>query len=309
MSPAALRARLGSALEFSARVIDTPERQHTLRSTIEWSYSVLGPELQRAFRRVGVFAGPFDLAAVNAVVTEHDGSGDRVVAEADPLEVIGDLVDASGVRLAEGADSEPRFRVLQTIAAFARDKLAEHGELDDIGRRHAQHCLVVVEAMSTGRDGATDLLARRRIETELGNLRAALGWALGDPTQPVTSVDAAPSGDDRAQMGLHLCRALSWFWYVCGYQSEGRRWLSRAVELAGADRSDELMGSMHMLGVLLQQDGDWEPSRTALELCLDYWRARGNASFIARELNSLGCGHRSVGASDVARALFEESIR
>jgi len=176
MSPAALRARLGSALEFSARVIDTPERQHTLRSTIEWSYSVLGPELQRAFRRVGVFAGPFDLAAVNAVVTEHDGSGDRVVAEADPLEVIGDLVDASGVRLAEGADSEPRFRVLQTIAAFARDKLAEHGELDDIGRRHAQHCLVVVEAMSTGRDGATDLLARRRIETELDHLRAALGW-------------------------------------------------------------------------------------------------------------------------------------
>jgi len=69
------------------------------------------------------------------------------------------------------------------------------------------------------------------------------------------------------------------------------------------------MGSMHMLGVLLQQDGDCEPSRTALELCLDYWRARGNASFIARELNSLGCGHRSVGASDVARALFEESIR
>jgi tetratricopeptide (TPR) repeat protein len=298
-----LRVRLGSALELSGRVVDRPERQQTLRSTIEWSYSLLTPDLQRSFRRLGVFAGPFDLGAVDAVIT---GTGST--AGADPLDVIGDLVDASLARLAEETDSEPRFRVLQTIAAFARDKLTEHGELDEIGRLHAEHFLGVVDALPTQRDGATHLLARRRIEAELGNLRAALQWALGDPTQPIAAVPT-PAGDDRAQIGLHLCRALSWFWYVCGYQSEGRRWLERAVELAGDDRSDELMGSMHMLGVLLQQQGEWEPSRTTLELCLDYWRARGNVSFIARELNSLGCGHRSVGEAQVARALFVESIR
>ncbi len=303
MSPAALRVRLGTALALTSRVIERPARQQTLRSTIEWSYSLLTPELQRAFRHLGVFAGPFDLAAAEAVV-----AGDDAVETTDPLAVIGDLVDASLVRLAEETDSEPRFLVLQTIGAFAREKLADHVELDDTGRRHAVHYLAVVDALPTKRGGPTDRLARKRIETELGNLRAALAWALGDPTQPA-SPSRSPIGDDRAQIGLHLCRALAWFWYVCGYQPEGRRWLTRAVELAGEDRSDELMGSLHMLGVLLQQHGEWEPSRTALELCLDYWRTRENPSCIARELNSLGCGYRSAGDADVARDLFEQSIR
>lgn len=304
MSPAALRARLGSALELSSRVVDRPRRQVTLRSTIEWSYSLLTPELQRAFRRLGVFAGPFDLAAVDAVLGEDDGS-----VGVDPLEVIGDLVDASLVRPADESDSEPRFRVLQTIAAFAREKLTENGELDAIGRLHARHFLTVLDALPTQRDGASHLLARGRIETELGNLRAALRWSLGDPTQPIAPAVPGARDHDRAQLGLRLCKALSWFWYVCGYQSEGRNWLSRAVELAGDDQSDDLMDSMHMLGVLLTQQGDWAASRTALELCLGYWRARGNTSFIARELNSLGCGHRSVGEAGAARRLFEESIR
>ncbi len=174
MSPASLLARLDSILELSGRLIDRPARQQTLRSTIEWSYSLLTPSLQVAFRQLGVFAGPFDLPAVEAVVVRGANAAD------DPLDLVADLVDASLVRMAEETDSEPRFRVLQTISAFAREKLVENGELDDVSRRHAEHFLQFLHDQPQQRDAAAHL-AKPRIEKELGNLRAALTWSLGEP--------------------------------------------------------------------------------------------------------------------------------
>ena len=274
-------------------MVGRPARQQTLRSTIEWSYSLLSADLQRAFRRLGVFAGPFDLAAAGAVLTD-DGT-------ADPLDAISDLVDSSLVMLADGDDSEPRFRLLRTISAFAADVLAADGDdRADARRRHAEHYLAVLEALPTQRDGAAHFLVRGRIEAELGNLRAALSWALDD--------SGGSDDPERVDIGLRLCQALSWFWYVSGYQSEGRSWLARAVDAAGDEHSDRLMNSMHMLGVLLQQQGEWDSSRTALEHCLEYWRERDDQSLVARELNSLGCGYRAVGEAATARRLLMESI-
>jgi predicted ATPase/class 3 adenylate cyclase len=302
MSPASLLARLDSILELSGRLVDRPARQQTLRSTIEWSYSLLSDDLRQAFRQLGVFSGPFDLAAVGAVLVVGN------VAD-DPLDVIADLVDASLVRMADESDSEPRFRVLQTISTFAREKLIEHGELDVVGRRHAEHFLAFLTAQPTQRDAAAHL-AKGRIESELGNLRAALAWSLGDPGAPIQPEQRAGAAE-RTQLALRLCQSMSWFWYVFGYQTEGRTWLSRAVDAAaavGVERTDELIATMHMLGVLLQQHNEWDSSRAALELCLEHWRERGNESFIARELNSLGCGYRSVGEFESARTFLQDSI-
>jgi predicted ATPase/class 3 adenylate cyclase len=310
MSPASLLARLDSILELSGRLIDRPARQQTLRSTIEWSYSLLTPPLQAGFRQLGVFAGPFDLPAVEAVVVGANEAGH------DPLDLIADLVDASLVRLAEEVDSEPRFRLLQTISAFAREKLVEHGQLDEVSRRHAEHYLQYLHDQPQQRDAAAHL-ARPRIEKELGNLRAALTWSLGEPggKEPsaagVLTEQERASAADRTRIGLGLCQGLSWFWYVFGYQSEGRAWLSRAVDAAavvGAEHSDELSHAMHMLGVLLQNHGEWDSSRAALELCLEHWQQKGDDSLVARELNSLAVGYRSVGDYDVARGLFDQSI-
>ena len=310
LSPASLLARLDSILELSGRLVDRPARQQTLRSTIEWSYSLLTPPLQVGFRQLGVFAGPFDLPAVEAVVVSESDAVD------DPLDLVADLVDASLVRMAEESDSEPRFRVLQTIAAFAREKLVDNGELDDVSRRHAEHFLQFLHEQPQQRDAAAHL-AKPRIEKELGNLRAALTWSLGDPSAKEPPPSSAQTAGERAlaaertRIGLGLCQGLSWFWYVFGYQSEGRVWLSRAVDAAaavGAEHNDELIHAMHMLGVLLQNHDEWDSSRAALELCLEHWQERGNVSYIARELNSLGVGYRSVGEYEVARTFFDESI-
>jgi predicted ATPase/class 3 adenylate cyclase len=311
MSPASLLARLDSILELSGRLIDRPARQQTLRSTIEWSYSLLTPPLQVAFRQLGVFSGPFDLPAVEAVVVRE---GD---ATEDPLDLVADLVDASLVRMAEETDSEPRFRVLQTISAFAREKLVDNRELDDASRRHAEHFLEFLHEQPQQRDAAAHL-AKPRIEAELGNLRAALTWSLGDPGEKAPPPPPGPTAEEKAlaaertRIGLGLCQGLSWFWYVFGYQAEGRVWLSRAVDAAadvGAEHNDGLIHAMHMLGVLLQNHGEWDSSRAALELCLEHWQEQGNDSLIAREQNSLGVGYRSVGEYEVARTYFDESIK
>ncbi|CAN5320221.1 hypothetical protein BH20ACT5_BH20ACT5_16380 [soil metagenome] len=292
VGPRALLARLDGSLEFPGVQHDRPARQQTLRSTIEWSYGLLAPEQQAVFRRLGVFAGGFDLLAC-AAVTEQDR---------DPLEVLSDFVDASLVQLGEDADGEPRGQILRTIAGYARERLADAGELLAARQRHAEHYLTAITTLGSQLRSSRYLVTRDRIEAELDNVRAALEWALG------TADDAGPPSDDRLMIGLRLCEELSWFWYACGYYSEGRRWLGRAVDAAAGRESRELMTTLHGLGVLLLHHGEEARSRDALLSCLDFWRREGDPTKIAMELNSLACAYRALGVADTARRHFEESI-
>lgn len=292
LSPRALLARLNTSLELSGSRLGRPTRQQTLRSAVEWSYQLLAPEQQQLFRELGVFDGDFDLDAVAAVA---QGVG-------EPLDRVADLVDVSLATVRDGDDGEPRVRLLQTISSYAREQLAAAGELEAVRRRHAEYYLSLIEDVAPRLRRGQYLSARDRIEAELDNLRAALCWALstGSPHRSVASAALIT--------GLRLCQALSWFWYVCGYQSEGMRWLSRAVEAAEGRESRELMTALHGLGVLLVQQGENEQARQALRTCLDFWRRANDPSKIAMELNSLAVVQRALGESDAARTTLEESI-
>jgi len=118
----------------------------------------------------------------------------------------------------------------------------------------------------------------------------------------------ATGGAGDLEIGLRLCQELYWYWYACGYQAEGRRWLSRVVRVAGDQDSQELMTSLHGLGVLLTQHGEVEQGRAALERSLAYWRRRGEPARIARELSSLAVVHRAQGEPAVAREMLAEAI-
>ncbi len=287
-----LRARLDQSLELTAAQPGRPDRQRTLRATIGWSYELLDPPQQHAFRQLGVLSGPFDLAAAAAVV--DDG--------ADPLTHVGDLVDASLAEVGDGPDGEPRVRLLQTISAYARDQLAATGELAGARRRHAEHYLSVVDTEAPRLRGTEYLDARDRIETSLDNLRSALAWSLAadEPGRTATP--------DDLETGLQLCRGLAWFWYACGYQGEGKRWTGLAVEAAAGQESPAMMSTLHGLGVLLLQRGEAERGRDALVTCLEFWRRDGDLTMVARELNSLGLAHRALDDPDTARALLSESV-
>lgn len=292
LAPRALRARLDKSLELTGPSVGRPTRQQTLRSTIAWSYALLSPDSRSVFRRLGVFSGDFDLDAV-AAVTRGD---------VDPLDQVAALVDASLARVRDGVDGEPRLRLLQTVATYARERLAEEGELEDARRQHAEHYLAVAEATSPQLRSPHYLVIRDRIEADLDNLRAALGWSLRADTPE------RPPTQDELVIGLRLCQALSWFWYACGYSSEGRRWLASAVDTAAGRHSPELISAMHSLAVLLLLQGETEQGRDMLETCLAFWRREGDPSRIAMELNSLGVAYRSLGEPDTARRLFAEGI-
>ncbi len=291
IGPRALLARMDASLDLAGTQRGQPARHQTLRSTIAWSYGLLPAEQQLAFRCLGVLAGGGDLAACAAVT----GTG------GDPLAELADLVDASLVQLDEDSDGEPRMHLLQTIATFAREKLTAAGELDQVRRRHAEHFLTTVETLAPQLQSSRYLVIRDRIEIELDNLRAALDWALG-------SGESDLPDQDRIEMGLRLCQGLSWFWYACGYQAEGRRWLTRGVEAAAGRESRELMTTLHGLAVLLLQQGEPEESRDALQACLRFWRRDGDQGRISMELNTLAWTYRELGESETARTLLDESI-
>ena len=283
-----LLARLGQALEMTSLQQGRPDRQKTLRATIEWSHALLSPEQQRSFRQLAVFRGDFDLPAMAAVLA----------TDGDALDELTALIDGSLVAIASSPDDEPRFRLLETIAAYAGERLAEAGELAEARRRHAEHYLGVVEMEAPRLRSGQFLSARNRIEADLDNVRAALDWSLRPDD----------GSADRLITGLRLCEHLGWFWYACGYQREGHDWLDHAVAVAAGQESPELMNSLHALGVLVLQRGEADRARDALRTCLDFWRRDGDPHKIGRELNSLGVAHRSLGEPDVARHMFAEAI-
>jgi tetratricopeptide (TPR) repeat protein len=241
---------------------------------------------QRFFRQLGAFGGSCDLDAVAAVAETL----------ADPLDEVAGLVDMSLVRIFEDHDGEPRVDLLQTVRAFARERLEAAGEWESTARKQAEHYLAVVAELAPRLRTSEYLTARDRIESELDNLRAALEWSLQEN----------PHGGD-ANVGFRLCQELTWFWYACGYPQEGRRWLERAVERVSGEGPEEI-AVLHGLGVILLQQGDSEKARQLLSRCLDYWRGQGDDSQTAKELNSLAIAYRNTDRHDQARALFTEGI-
>jgi predicted ATPase/class 3 adenylate cyclase len=299
LTPSALLVRLGDSLDFSATETGRPSRHQTLRSTIAWSYELLTPDLASVFRRLGVFAGGCDLDALAAVAVANDGIS--AAPDADPLELAAGLLDVSLITVTETAEGEPRLGMLETVRDYALERLARAGELDETQGRHAAYFAGFAERARALWGGPAFPAALRSLETEHGNLRAALAWSL-DPR------DAGPDqGGQRVTTGLRLTQALTMFWYQHGHASEGRRWLERAVELAGDDAGAPLARVTHGLGILLRQQGEYDAAFRVLGRSLAIAREIGDLDRQARVLNTLGIAHHYLGHLDVARSLFEDS--
>ena len=296
LSPRALLSRLDKALDMAAGGSQVPSRQKTLRDTIGWSYDLLTPELQVFCRRLGVFSGGADLDAISAVTSNQDEPD-----SADAFTLVADLVDASLVTVTETPDGEPRIGVLETVRAYALDRLTASGELDAIRERHAHHYLGVAERLRPLMDGEQRLGARPRFEAEHDNFREALGWALQPGRTAAAPVDGAP-------MGLRLCTALGGLWYYIGYFSEGRRWTERAIEDAGGDDRPELARCLSRLAATLRILGDLDCAYERATSSVDMWRRLNETSRLATALNSLAGIQQDRGQAAAARSLYEEAI-
>ncbi len=200
LDPSDLLARLDERLPLlTSRSRDAPTRQRTLRATIEWSYDLLEPEEQQAFRRLGVFRGSFSLEAAEAICDAG-------------LDMVESLVVKNLVRSRWGTS---RVLLLDTIREYACEQLAQSAEAESIHRRHAEFFLDIARAVNLN---AGDLAAGgQRLDlafAEQDNLRGALTWAIG-------------AGE--IELCLALATALEQFW-VSQDPSEGVRVFSSLLE-------------------------------------------------------------------------------
>ncbi len=153
-----------------------PQRHRTLRAALDWSYQLLNPERQVVLRRLGIFTGGFSLEGAQRVAGDVDDE------EVDIVEHLGVLVDRSLVILDPGP--RPRYRMLETMRAFALEKLEEAGETARWRRRHAHAVRDICRLAVFQRDSAW-------LWAEMNNVRAALAWAVEQPGEGAVAVAIA----------------------------------------------------------------------------------------------------------------------
>jgi predicted ATPase len=205
LPPAALLARLNDwmgLLTTGAR--DLPQRQRTLRSTLDWSFDLLTAAEQTLFARLGTFAGTFDLAAAEAVCVDAGTSPADTRLSEPVMETLSSLVDSSLVRL-ETRDGEPRFGLLDIVRDYALERLRGGGGWHDVHDRHARYFRALAEPAESDLSAPGQLAWLGRLETEHDNLRAALSWL----------VDSG-----QVEQAADLFEAAWRFWWLRGHASE-----------------------------------------------------------------------------------------
>ena len=180
---AALRpAEIAALLDERFRLLtrgraEAASRQQTLQATVEWSYALLGEDERRVFDGLGVFPASFDAAAAADIVGADGLQG------WDVLDSLTSLVGKSMVAEEEGPGQTSRYRLLETMRAYARQQLAAVGELDRLRRRHAEYYAALAERAGLELAGPAQLDWQPRIRAERDNLQAAITWALASGGQ------------------------------------------------------------------------------------------------------------------------------
>ena len=259
-------------------------RQRTLEASVDWSHDLLSPAEQTLFRRISVFAGGCTLDGVEAVCA---GGGLEVV---EILDLLSGLVDKSLVQ-AEEQGVKTRYRLLETVRVYARQKLSDATEAALVRNQHLDYHLRLAEAAEPDLFGARLEQWLGPLTTELDNFRAALGWA----------IDAGR--DDEA---LRLTAALWLFFEARGHWREGRGHLEAALAGEGASglpRAKALVAVGH-IGTF---ETDWAATRGFAEEALAIGREVGDERTVGRALDLLGWALISL-EPEAAMPVFEESI-
>jgi predicted ATPase/DNA-binding CsgD family transcriptional regulator len=315
---AAARTRVLSVEEITSRLRDrfrllsagdrtAPMRQRTLRGTIDWSHELLDDAEKVLFRRLSVFAGQWTLDQAERICADPPadleagpGEAPAGVTADDVLDLLTALVDKSLVAVGAEVEGEMRFRMLESVRAYAAQRLADAGEAEEVRRRHRD---VVLEAAEYNAEIAlAERLAPwsvrvglfRRYDAELDNVRAALTWSL-------------ERGDVEA--GLRLCTALRTYCLPRGYFAECEDWtdrfLARGPEglrpgvwgAALVGRAQVAIGRRDFAGAARWAADGLDPCRTA-----------GDTIMVAAALDLLGQVAMRAGRFDEAAGHIEEAI-
>ena len=262
-------------------------RQQTLLATMDWSYQLLSEPERVLLRRLSVFAGGFSLEAAEAV------SAGGIIESPHILDMLLQLVDKSLV-VADDRGDEARYRMLETVRRYGRDRLQEAGEAAGAQRRHRDWYLALAEQADPRLRGPEQASWLGRLALDHDNFRAALEWSRAD--------------DAGAEAALRLATALWWFSFVHGHWSEARTLLEATLIRAHEAPRHLVPKALHAATFFALRQGDLDRATALGEQGLELCRELGDRENSVWLLTWLGLVGLRRGQYEAAARLLEQGV-
>ncbi len=257
-------------------------RQQTLRATLDWSYELLSPAEQTLLSRLSVFAGQWTVDATEQVCVIPDAQHRRTeIEQAHVLQLLLRLVDKSLVVVAEeGSNGGTRFRLLDTLRQYGRERLLASGSSRAVRSQHARYYLALAERARPELEGPLQAEWIEQLASEQSDLRAALDWFVEHGA---------------VHEAQRLAVVLGLFWEIRGHLSEGRQQLATVLAMPGAGEPTLARAAvLQRAGVLALWQGDLSAARVLLRDSLALYRGHQNPGGLAWALIYVGllCNER-----------------
>jgi len=238
-------------------------RQRTLEATIDWSYDLLSETERVVLCRLSVFPGGWTLEAAEDVCAGDGIDKDLMV------DLLSHLVDKSLIIVDAEAAGERRYRFLETVRQYGRERLVRSADAERVRDRHLSFFSELVRHAEPELQKADQVFWLNRLQGEYDNVRSALDWCLAIP--------------ERGHTGLELAAALTWFWIKRGYFAEGRQWLERA--LAATESSGRLRAKgLNSLSCMAVFQADYATTLTRSDESIALGRKAGDLRTTAHSL-------------------------
>lgn len=297
LTPQAILHRLSRRLRLlTGGARDLPERQQTLRRTIDWSYDLLTDDEKLLFRRLSVFIGGRTLETVEAICGGEAG-------DVHTLDGLASLVDKSLLWTQEQPDGETRYMMLVTIHEYATEKLEESGEAETMRQHHAMYFLRFVEDAEDKLRGPDQLIWLDRLEREYSNIRAAVHWCFDT---------------GQVEPGLRFVGALGWFWYRHSHITDGRTMAEMMLDLdrrhpggtpeASISRLHARARALTSLGSMIYLQGYYTEALACHAASLPLYQAAGDRHGEAMAYNNLGVQAIHMRQPDQALSYLETGL-
>jgi len=262
-------------------------RQRTLRSLIDWSYDLLNDAERLTLQRLSVFSDGWAIGSAEQVLP---GDG---IEDGDVLDLLTSLCDKSLVIFAQG-EANGRYRLLETVRQYAREKLLESGRVKAVQARHRDCFLRLVKGAEFGLLDERQTEWLQRLDEEYENLRAALEWNIAE---------------GELESNFELCHGIAPFWIARARFSDGGYWCGRVLQMPGAEKhSAAFQKLLNAAGLMAYHQSDYPAARAFFEKSLAITRQLGNRQNLAKVLGNMGLVATKQGHLARARALHEENL-
>lgn len=271
---------------------DLPERQQTMNATVAWSYQLLDPSEQRAFRRFAALPGRFPIDAAVEVLA---GKANASSMNDDALRAAAGLIDKSLLLRAEtslAGSSSPLYHMLETIRAAATLQLIAAGERDDAMEGLVRYSTTQASRAAAGLVGPAQIEWLDRVREDLENHRGALAWLMER---------------DRPADAAEIAWGLKYFWLIRGHAAEGLQWYEQVLDRRPLPHSAELR-ALAGAAVLWYTQGELARAGAALTRALALPHDEGDREVVAQVEYLFGHVEHAAGNLQAARDRFHRSV-